>query len=91
VVLGTRACAVGQRLRVVGAIPDRYLTCRDDASELALQTLRSVSCSMLGRVVGVRLSTATAADSRNDIDVDGCKAQEMKWFQGQGLQRRNTR
>jgi hypothetical protein len=30
---------------------------------------------MLGRPVGACLTTATAADSRNDIDFDGCQAQ----------------
>ena len=72
-VLGTRTCAVEKRLRVASAITDRLLTCHNGDSKLALQTLRRVSFSMQGRVVAARLTPATAADSRNDIDVDACE------------------
>jgi hypothetical protein len=76
VVLGTRTCAAEKRLLVAGAITDRFLTCHDgDSKLLALQTLRRVSFSMQGRVAAARLTPATAADSRNNIDVDTCETQ----------------
>ena len=65
-----RTCAPEKRLRVAGALTDGFLTCHDGDGKLALQTLRRESFSMQGRVGGLRPTPATAADSRNDIDVD---------------------
>jgi hypothetical protein len=80
VVLETWACACDHRLRVDGAIIDRLLKWHDARGSLALWTLRSVSCSILGRAAGARLAAVIATDSRNDIDFDCCRAQETKWF-----------
>jgi hypothetical protein len=72
VFLETQACACNHRLRVDDCISDRFLTWDVDRGRSALRTLRSGSCSMLGRAAAARLAVAIAADSKNDIDFDFC-------------------
>jgi hypothetical protein len=78
VFLETRACACNHRLRVDGCISNRFPTWDADRGRPSLWTLRSVSCSMLGRAAAARLAVAIAADSRNDIDFDFVRAHK-KW------------